>query len=122
MGAESSVEPIQVVRLIDPVHAASAGAVAVLPATRERSPGDAALLSAFDPRDFDAIATDDRRLIRQIRALGLPYLVPCTCLVAMVAEGAMEHAEALSALDALRPYVSEEEYAAAVLCLEGRRP
>ncbi len=34
----------------------------------------------------------------------------------------MRRMEAISALESLRPYVSEEEYAAAMLCVEGRRP
>ncbi len=100
----------------------AAGAVVVLPPTRDRTTGDTALLATFNRKDFDAIATDDRRLIREIRSLGAPYLVPCTLLVVMAAEGTMRRMEAISALESLRPYVSEEEYAAAMLCVEGRRP
>ena len=66
---------------------------------------------------FDAVATDDARLIRHLRGLGVPHAVPAVLVVMLRQEGAMSDDEATQALSALKPHISADEYATAQLML-----
>ena len=69
----------------------------------------------------DAVATDDTRFIRTLRGLGVAYAVPAVIIVQLREEGSFSTAEAIQALKALRPHISQEEHAAAQLMLSERR-
>ena len=79
--------------------------------------GDDAVLSLYEAGGFDAVATDDARLIRHLRGLGVPYAVPAVLIVALRQQGSMSADEAAQALSALQPHVSADEYASAQLML-----
>jgi rRNA-processing protein FCF1 len=81
--------------------------------------GEDAVLSLFNSGGFNAVGTDDTRFIRHLRGLGIPYALPAVILVKLCQEKCMSNQEALDALAALRPYISDDEHAVAYLMLAG---
>jgi hypothetical protein len=84
--------------------------------------GEDAVLHLHRAGDFDAVATDDARFIRQLRGLGVPYVVPAVIVVGLHRAGLLSDADARDALQALRPHISPEEHAAAFLILTRGTP
>lgn len=80
--------------------------------------GDAVLLPCFRAGRFDAVATDDAKLLRRLRQAGVPVAVPGALLLRLVQAGAVTVEVAFARLAALRPYISDEEHAAVRLLLE----
>jgi hypothetical protein len=68
---------------------------------------------------LDAVATDDRRFIRWLRVLGVPYAVPAGIVVRLCIDGVLTRDQASEAIEALRPHISADQYAAARLMLTG---
>ncbi len=95
----------------------AAGHVRVLAKGLAARRGEDAVLALFQSGGFDAIATDDRRFIRQLRGLGIPYMVPAVIVVRMRLDGIVSAQAAADALNALRPHIAADEYAVALLML-----
>lgn len=83
--------------------------------------GEKEALTLYQKGGFDAIGSDDKRFIRQLRLFNVPYVTPAVFLALMVKQGSVPVAEALKRLDALSAYISEDEYSAAKLFLANRR-
>ncbi|MEI6389178.1 MAG: hypothetical protein WCQ50_21445 [Spirochaetota bacterium] len=81
--------------------------------------GEDAVLLLFQGGGFDAVASDDARFIRRLRGLGLPYALPAVIVVRLYLDGMMSEKRAESALVALRPHISADQHAAAILMLSG---
>ena len=96
-----------------------AGLITVASAGSRRGKGEEATLALFLTGAFEAIATDDTCFIRRLRGLGVPFAVPAVIVVRLHREGALTHADAREALDALLPLISAEEHAVAELMLTG---
>lgn len=100
----------------------SAGLLAVQSAGGVKTAiGEKEAILLFQKGGFDAIASDDRRFVRQLRAFDIPYLTPAVVLAVMVKKGIMTVSDALQRLEALSPYISESEYYAVKLVLEAWR-
>jgi len=96
-----------------------AGRIAVATGAAPRGKGEDAVLRLYETGGFDAVATDDTRFIRRLRGLGVPYAVPGVMVVRLRLAGLLGQGDAQQAMDALRPHISAEEYAAAQLMLSG---
>jgi rRNA-processing protein FCF1 len=96
-----------------------AGHITVLSGSSSTGRGEDAVLRLFKSGGFDAVATDDTRFIRRLRGLGVAYAVPGVIVVKLRLAGSMGDRDADQALEALRPHISPEEYAAARLMLSG---
>jgi rRNA-processing protein FCF1 len=81
--------------------------------------GEEAALRLYQAGGFDAVASDDARFIRQLRGLGVPYAVPAVIVVRLCRDGSMAMDRALEALASLRPHISPDQHAAAVLMISG---
>ena len=81
--------------------------------------GEDAALFLFRDGGFDVIASDDARFIRRLRGLGVPFAVPAVIAVLLFRDGALTADQVRKALEALRPHVSADQYAAAQLLLSG---
>jgi rRNA-processing protein FCF1 len=100
----------------------AAGRLAVAAGVPTACRGEDAVLHLHRAGDFDAVATDDARFIRQLRGLGVPYVVPAVIVVGLHRAGLLSDADARDALQALRPHISPEEHAAAFLILTRGTP
>lgn len=83
--------------------------------------GEEAVLAAFRRGKFDAVCSDDKRFIKRLRLLDIPYITPCVFIAILVKKGKLSLREAGRRLELLSPYVSEEEYSAVKLVLENWR-
>jgi hypothetical protein len=66
------------------------------------------------------VATDDAKLIRILRAAGIPFLLPALLIYAIYNKDLIDQATGLDWLDRLSPFISEEEYSVTKLLLEER--
>jgi rRNA-processing protein FCF1 len=97
----------------------AAGRIAVNETRAGASKGEEAALRLYRGGGFDAVASDDARFIRQLRGLGVPYAVPAVIVVRLCRDGIMTTDRAIEALAALRPHISPDQHAAAVLMISG---
>jgi rRNA-processing protein FCF1 len=80
--------------------------------------GDHAVTVLFERDRFDAVATDDTRLTRQLRALGIPFILPGLIIHELKKEERMSLTTAHWALDQLATFISEDELSMTKLLLE----
>lgn len=83
--------------------------------------GEKEALTLYQKGGFDAIGSDDKRFIRQLRLFNVPYVTPAVLLALMVKQGKVTLAAALKKLDALSAYISDDEYSTVKLFLDSRR-
>jgi len=79
--------------------------------------GEIAALRVFRRGNFDAICSDDTRFVRKLHSLGVPYLTPAVVVLLLVKQGHITWTDGSAALDALEPFISEDECAVARLRL-----
>jgi len=72
--------------------------------------GEEAALAIFQKGGFDTILSDDKRFVRRLRALGIPYLTPAVCIVLLLKQLKINLPDALKKLESLRPFISSDEY------------
>ena len=80
--------------------------------------GDHALIALFEKAKFDAVATDDRKLTRDLKAQGIRFILPGLILYQLKEKGRIDLATALWALDQLADFISEDEFSITKLLLE----
>lgn len=83
--------------------------------TLRLSGGEADVLRLYQGGGADLVVSDDRRFLRIVEGLGVPFTTPSALLVALVRVGSATRAEGLALLESLAPFMSDEEY------LEARR-
>ncbi|MCC7202359.1 MAG: hypothetical protein IT393_06855 [Nitrospirae bacterium] len=74
------------------------------------SKGEKEVMSLYMEGGYDAIASDDRRFLKKLDALRIPYLTPAACILYLFKSGKVQKKKASKLLDALKPYISNEEY------------
>jgi hypothetical protein len=67
---------------------------------------------------YTAVATDDAKLIRILRATGIPFVLPALLIYSIYGRGLIDQAKAMNWIDRLSPFISEEEYSVTKLLLE----
>ena len=72
--------------------------------------GEEAALAIFQSGGFDAVCSDDKRFVRRLRALGVPYIIPAVCVVLLLKQGKINLPDALEKLELLSPFISSDEY------------
>lgn len=93
--------------------------ISVRAAAGSQAQGEDAALFLYQEGGFDVIASDDARFIRRLRGLCVPFAVPAVIAVLLCRDGVLTVHQAREALEALRPHVSADQYAAAQLMLAG---
>lgn len=92
--------------------------ISVLKSRKKAKTGDEALLTLFQKGRFDAVATDDVKLLRRLKAGNIPFMVPGVILYQMAARKILDVEGAMRALNQLSDTISEDESAAVRLLLE----
>jgi rRNA-processing protein FCF1 len=72
--------------------------------------GEEAALTMFQKGGFDAILSDDKRVVRRLRALDVPYITPAVCIVILLKQGKINLQSALEKLELLSHFISSDEY------------
>lgn len=89
--------------------------------SRSYGTGDEALIEAFGAGGYNAVATDDRKLIRTLTAANVAFVVPGIILYSLKERGLVHREVALRGLDRLANFISEDEYSTVKLLLEEKR-
>jgi hypothetical protein len=82
--------------------------------------GEKEALALYQKGGGDAVASDDKRFIRQLKLFNIPYITPAVFLVLMVEQGNLKIVEALKKLKALSAYISDDELTTVKLFLDRR--
>ena len=82
--------------------------------------GDQALIVSFRRGNYGAIATDDGRLIRILRAVDIPFILPGLLIYLLYKKDVIDRVNGLNWLEKLSAFISEEEYSVTKLLLEGK--
>lgn len=72
--------------------------------------GEKEAVALFQNGGYEAIGSDDRRFIKQLRLFSIPYITPAVFIALMLKQGDITHAYAEERLLALSAYISENEY------------
>jgi rRNA-processing protein FCF1 len=83
--------------------------------------GDEALTALFRADRYDAVATDDAKLVRRFRMHNIPYVLPALILFRLWWDKVISRELALSSLEQLSEFISEEEYSTVRLLMEKPR-
>lgn len=83
--------------------------------------GEKAVLALFHQGIGEVVISDDRRFLNLLTREQIPFLVPTDLIVGMTVQGVLSANDATTALEHLRPFVSDEHYRLAVQDLGERR-
>lgn len=83
--------------------------------------GEDAVFAVFQQGKFDAICTDDKRFIKKLRLFDIPYITPVVFIAILLRSGKLTIMDARKRLEALSPFVSDDEYNAIKLILDNWR-
>lgn len=97
----------------------AADLVSVIKHAPEYASGDHALADLFLKKSYDAVATDDAKLTRRLRTLGIPYILPGLIIYRFLKEGRINQNSARKALNQLAEFISPDEFSAVRLLMEG---
>lgn len=92
--------------------------ITVVESTTHYPEGDEALVALFQADKYDAVATDDAKLVRKFRMRNIPHLLPALLLYRLWRQKLMTKDGALGRLEQLAEFISEEEYSTVRLLLE----
>ena len=95
--------------------------ITVIDAPARVEKGDQALIAIYREEDYDAIATDDTKLCRQLKALNIPFILPALVLYRFYIESKIDYKKVLWALQQFSEFISEDEYATVRLLMEKER-
>ena len=80
-----------------------------------REEGELEVLSLYRTGEFRAVVSDDRKFLRWLDRVEIPYLTPSSLIVHLFYKGALSRDDALAHIEKLRKYISEEEYLTGIM-------
>ncbi len=80
--------------------------------------GEKEAVALFENGGFDAIGSDDKRFIKQLRLFNIPYITPAVFIAILLKRGDLTKDEAMRRLSDLSEYISENEYYSVKLFIE----
>lgn len=83
--------------------------------------GEKEAMALFQNGGYEAIGSDDRRFVKQLRLFNIPYITPAVFIAIMLKQGDITIAYAEERLLALSEYISENEYFAVKPFIEQQR-
>jgi len=92
--------------------------ISVIDAPTTVEKGDQALIELYKKEAHDAVATDDVRLVHQLKSLNIPYILPGLILYRLLKDGETDYKTTQWALRQLSEYISDDEFATVRLLLE----
>ena len=92
--------------------------VTIVESSSNYSSGDHALIDLYRKEDFYAVATDDLKLTRHLRAYSIPFILPGLIIYQLFKNKKIKMKTALWALQQLAEFVSEDEFSTVRLLME----
>lgn len=96
----------------------SFGIIDVIESHLDYTKGDHASVAFFEKEKYDAVATDDAKLTRHLKAHGIRFILPGLIVYQLQKEGRITSNTAHWALDQLSGFISEDEFSMTRLLLE----
>jgi rRNA-processing protein FCF1 len=84
------------------------------------SGGDRALVETFHLGGYDVIATDDVKLIRSLKSIGIRWTLPGLLIYSLYQRKKIDKVTGLNWLEKLSSHISDDECTVVRLLLEGR--
>ncbi|MBA7707648.1 hypothetical protein ES703_116524 [subsurface metagenome] len=81
--------------------------------------GDEAIIKNFNRTEYDFVGTDDKRFIKRLVVMDIPYLVPGLLIYHIFQSNKISKEEGLSFLEKLSLFVSDDEYQIVRFLLKG---
>ncbi len=85
------------------------------------SKGDEALITLFHKEKYDAVATDDAKLIRRLKISSIPFILPGLVIYQLLQDNMINKKTANWALKQLAEFISEDEYSTIRLLMERKK-
>ncbi|MEW6095072.1 MAG: hypothetical protein AB1567_00905 [bacterium] len=83
--------------------------------------GEESVFTTFQQSGYDAICSDDKRFIKKLRLMDIPYITPAVFIVILLRNGKLTINEAYERLNSLSPFISDDEYYVINLILDNWR-
>lgn len=80
--------------------------------------GDQALIEIFKQGRHETIATDDGKLVRLLRSIGIPYILPGLLIYSLYQRNIIDKVKAQNWLEKLSLFISEDEHSMIKFLLE----
>jgi rRNA-processing protein FCF1 len=80
--------------------------------------GDSALIDLFPKGNYDAVATDDAKLIRRLRTFEIPFILPGLIIYRFLKDDHITKIKAIQALNQLAEFISKDEFSTVRLLME----
>ena len=97
------------------------GALAEVAEPKRRMQGEESVLAAYRSGAYACVASDDKRFIKKLRIMGVPYITPAVFVLLLVTKSHLSVAEGLAKLEQLAPMISDDEVAIVRLKFENLR-
>ncbi|MBF0104383.1 MAG: hypothetical protein HQM16_03545 [Deltaproteobacteria bacterium] len=94
--------------------------ISVLRTKKNYPDGDTALQKEFSKKKFDAVSTDDSKLIRFLGSQNIPYILPAVLIYKLGIEKKISPKEGSRHLSRLKPFISPEEFSTVKMLMERR--
>jgi rRNA-processing protein FCF1 len=94
------------------------GVIQIIKKRLSYATGDEAVIGLFQRTGYNAVATDDAKLIRRLRLHNIPFILPALILFKLFQNNLIEEKTARWALDQLAPFISKDEYSTVHLLME----
>ncbi|MBN2033052.1 MAG: hypothetical protein JW836_07235, partial [Deltaproteobacteria bacterium] len=83
--------------------------------------GEESVVVLYQTGGFDAICSDDKRFIKKLKLLGIPYMTPAVFVAVLLQDKRLTKPEAEEKLDALSPFISSDEHLTVQLFIQNWR-
>ena len=80
--------------------------------------GDSALIDLFPKGNYNAVATDDAKLIRRLRTFDIPFILPGLIIFRFLKDGHITKIKVIQALNQLAEFISKDEFSTVRLLME----
>jgi len=92
--------------------------ISIVSHAQDHVTGDSALIDLFPRGDYDAVATDDAKLIRRLRTFEIPFILPGLIIFRFLKEGDITKIKAIQSLNQLAEFISDDEFSTVRLLME----
>lgn len=92
--------------------------IAIIETSSNYTKGDQALIALFRKNEYDAVATDDKKLTRLLKTYSIPFILPSLIIYQLFTNDLIDKKTALRSLKQLANFISEDEFSTVRLLME----
>jgi len=92
--------------------------IAIIETSSNYTEGDQALIALFQKNEYDAVATDDKKLTRLLKTYSIPFILPGLIIYQLFTNDLIDKKTALRSLKQLADFISEDEFSTVRLLME----